>query len=508
MTEQNTYIAIDLKSFYASVECVERKLDPLTTNLVVADAARTEKTICLAVSPALKAYGIPGRARLFEVVQRVRDVNRERKSKAPGRQFTGSSCFAPELKEHPELELSYIVAPPRMAFYLEYSTRIYNIYLKYVAPEDIHVYSIDEVFMDVTHYLDTYRLTARELTSKIIQEVFRSTGITATAGIGTNLYLCKVAMDIRAKHVTPDENGVRIAQLDEMSYRKYLWDHRPLTDFWRVGQGYQRKLEENGLFTMGDIARCSLGGPGEYHNEELLYRLFGVNAELLIDHAWGWEPVTIDLIKAYQPETNSLSSGQVLQYPYDFEKAKLIVREMTDLLVLDLVDKKLVTDQMVLTVGYDIENLTNEKIRKVYKGEVTVDRYGRRVPKHAHGTANLDRQTSSTRLITDAVMDLYDRIVDPKLLVRRITVAANHLVEESAVQEGTAFEQLNLFTDYEALAKEQEEENARLKKERKLQEAMLTVKKKYGKNAILKGMNLQEGAMTIERNNQIGGHKA
>ena len=508
MTEQHTYIAIDLKSFYASVECVERRLDPLTTNLVVADAARTEKTICLAVSPALKAYSIPGRARLFEVVQRVKEVNRERKSKAPGRQFAGSSYHAPELTEHPELELSYIIAPPRMAFYLEYSTRIYNIYLKYVAPEDIHVYSIDEVFMDVTHYLGTYRLTARELASKIIREVFDNTGITATAGIGTNLYLCKVAMDIRAKHVTPDENGVRIAQLDEMSYRKYLWDHRPLTDFWRVGQGYQRKLEENGLFTMGDIARCSLGGPGEYHNEELLYRLFGVNAELLIDHAWGWEPVTIDLIKAYKPETNSLSSGQVLQCPYDFEKAKLIVREMTDLLVLDLVDKKLVTDQMVLTVGYDIENLTDEKIRKSYKGEVTVDRYGRRVPKHAHGTANLGRQTSSTRLITDAVMELYDRIVDPKLLVRRITVAATHLVEESTVQETAEFEQLDLFTDYEALARKQEEEKAGLEKERKLQEAMLTVKKKYGKNAILKGMNLQEGAMTIERNNQIGGHKA
>ena len=508
MTENHTYIAIDLKSFYASVECVERKLDPMTTNLVVADASRTEKTICLAVSPSLKAYGISGRARLFEVVQRVRDVNRERKSKAPGRQFTGSSYSAPELMEHPELELAYIAAPPRMAFYLEYSTKIYNIYLKYIAPEDIHVYSIDEVFMDVTYYLNTYRMTATELASKIIQEILKSTGITATAGIGTNLYLCKVALDIVAKHVTPDENGVRIAQLDEMSYRKYLWNHRPLTDFWRVGHGYQHKLEENGLYTMGDIARCSLGGPGEYHNEELLYQLFGVNAELLIDHAWGWEPVTIDLIKAYKPETNSLSSGQVLQCPYDFEKGKLIVREMTDLLVLDLVDKRLVTDQMVLTVGYDIENLTDSEIRKNYKGEITVDRYGRKVPKHAHGTANLGRQTSSTRLIMDAVMELYDRIVDPRLLVRRITVAANHLVEESAVKEAEAYEQLDLFTDYEALEKEQEKENAWLDKERKLQEAMLSVKKKYGKNAILKGMNLQEGATTIDRNNQIGGHKA
>lgn len=508
MTKQHQYIAIDLKSFYASVECVERHLDPLTTNLVVADASRTEKTICLAVSPSLKAYGISGRARLFEVVQRVKDINRERRSKAPGRQFRGFSYHAPELAEHPELELAYIIAPPRMAFYMEYSTIIYNIYLQYVAPEDIHVYSIDEVFMDVTHYLQTYQLTARELASKIVQNILTSTGITATAGIGTNLYLCKVAMDIMAKHVPADENGVRIAQLDEMSYRRYLWNHRPLTDFWRVGHGYQRKLEENGLYTMGDIARCSLGGPGEYHNEELLYRLFGINAELLIDHAWGWEPVTIDLIKEYKPETNSLSSGQVLKCPYDFEKGRLIVREMTDLLVLDLVDKKLVTDQMVLSIGYDIENLTDKEIRKNYKGEVTIDHYGRMVPKHAHGSTNLGRQTSSTKLITDAVMELYDRIVDPQLLVRRVTVSANHLVEESAVKEAPVFEQLNLFTDYAALEKEQKEENVKLEKERKLQEAMLSVKKKFGKNAILKGMNLQEGAMTIERNNQIGGHKA
>lgn len=508
MTKQHQYIAIDLKSFYASVECVERHLNPLTVNLVVADASRTEKTICLAVSPSLKTYGISGRARLFEVVQRVKDVNRERRSKAPGRQFRGSSYYAPELAEHPELELSYIVAPPRMAFYMEYSTIIYNIYLQYVAPEDIHVYSIDEVFMDVTHYLQTYHLTARELASKIIRNILESTGITATAGIGTNLYLCKVAMDIMAKHVPADENGVRIAQLDEMSYRKYLWNHRPLTDFWRVGHGYQRKLEENGLYTMGDIAKCSLGGPGEYHNEELLYRLFGINAELLIDHAWGWEPVTIDLINKYKPETNSLSSGQVLKCPYDFEKGKLIVREMTDLLVFDLVDKKLVTDQMVLSIGYDIENLTDKEIRKNYKGKVTVDHYGRMVPKHAHGSINLDSQTSSTKLITDAMMELYDRIVDPKLLIRRVTVAANHLVEESMVREAPVFEQMNLFTDYAALEEEQKEENVWREKERKLQEAMLSVKKKFGKNAILKGMNLQEGAMTIERNRQIGGHKA
>ena len=502
------YIAIDLKSFYASVECVERKLDPLTTNLVVADAARTEKTICLAVSPSLKSYGIPGRARLFEVVQRVKEVNVERRSKAPERQFAGSSYFAGELKEHPELELTYIVAPPRMAFYMDYSTRIYNIYLKYVAPEDIHVYSIDEVFMDVTHYLGIYQMTAKELASKIIREVMTETGITATAGIGTNLYLCKVAMDIVAKHVPTDENGVCIAELDEMSYRRLLWNHRPLTDFWRVGNGYRKKLEEVGLYTMGDIARCSIGSSKDFYNEEILYKLFGVNAELLIDHAWGWEPTTIELIKAYRPETNSLSSGQVLQCPYDFNKGKLIVREMADLLVLELVEKRLVTDQMVLTIGYDIENLSNPAVRRNYQGEVTVDRYGRKVPKHAHGTVNLDGRTSSTKRIIDAVMDLYDRIVDPKLLVRRVTVVANHLVEENSVTEEQSFEQLDLFTDYEAVAREREEEKLRLAKERKLQEAMLAVKKKYGKNAMLKGMNLQEGAMTRERNNQIGGHKA
>lgn len=506
--EQNYYIAIDLKSFYASVECRERQLDPLTTNLVVADAARTEKTICLAVSPSLKAYGIPGRARLFEVVQRVKEVNLERLSRAPERRFTGSSCSAPELKEHPELKLSYITAPPRMAFYMEYSTLIYRIYLKYIAPEDIHVYSIDEVMIDATHYLQTYRMNARQLAAKMVQEIFEATGITATAGVGTNLYLCKVAMDIMAKHAIPDENGVRIGELNEMSYRQLLWNHKPLTDFWRVGQGYQKRLAEAGLFTMGDIARCSLGGDRDYHNEELLYRLFGVNAELLIDHAWGWEPVTMDLIKAYRPETNSICSGQVLQCPYDFAGGKLIVREMTDLLVLDLVDKKLVTDQIVLTIGYDIENLADAKLKKKYQGEITIDRYGRRIPKHAHGTVNLDRQTSSTRIITDAVMGLYDRIVNPDLTLRRITVTANHLIEESEIQDVQQYEQMDLFTDYETLAQERKAEEERLAKERRLQEAMLSVKKKYGKNAILKGTNLQEGATAIERNRQIGGHKA
>ena len=505
---QRYYIAIDLKSFYASVECVERGLDPLAANLVVADAARTEKTICLAVSPSLKAYGIPGRARLFEVVQRVREVNAQRRNRAPGRQFAGSSCDATELAEHPELELAYITAPPRMAFYLEYSTKIYEIYLKYLAPEDMHVYSIDEVLMDVTDYLHVYKMTPRELAVKILGDVLKETGITATAGIGTNLYLCKVAMDIGAKHVVPDENGVRIAELDEMSYRRQLWDHRPLTDFWRVGQSYRRKLEEVGLFTMGDIARCSLGGDGDYYNEELLYRMFGVNAELLIDHAWGYEPTTIDLIKAYKPETNSISSGQVLHCPYDFGKGRLIVREMTDLLVLDLVEKKLVTDQMTLTVGYDIENLSDPAIRNGYKGEVTVDRYGRKVPKHAHGTANLSRRTSSTRLIMDAVMELYERIVDPDLLIRRVTVTANRLVNEAEAGESQEFEQMDLFTDYEALQRERDAENQRLMKERRLQEAVLKIKGKYGKNAVLKGMNLQEGATTKDRNSQIGGHKA
>ena len=509
MSEENrVYIAIDLKSFYASVECAERGLDPMTTNLVVADAARTEKTICLAVSPSLKAWGISGRARLFEVVQRVREVNAERRIKAPGRTFTGSSYNDTELKSSPELSVSYITAPPRMALYMEYSTRIYNIYLKYIAPEDIHVYSIDEVFMDVTHYLNTYQLSPRQLAKKMMQNILQETGITATAGIGTNLYLCKVALDIGAKHIVPDKEGARIAELNEMDYRRQLWNHRPITDFWRVGRGYARKLEENGIFTMGDVARCSIGKPQDYYNEELLYKLFGINAELLIDHAWGWEPCTIADVKAYKPENSSLGSGQVLQCPYSFEKGKLIVQEMTDLLVLDLVDKGLVTDQMVLTIGYDIENLTNPEIRKNYKGPITTDHYGRRIPKHAHGTTNLGRQTSSTRLILDAVIELYERIVDKNLLIRRVTVTANHVVEESAVIKTEVFEQLDLFTDYEALQKQRAEEDAELLRERNLQKAMLDIKKKYGKNAILKGMNLREGAMTIERNRQIGGHKA
>lgn len=508
--EERIYIAIDLKSFYASVECRERQLDPLTTNLVVADASRTEKTICLAVSPSLKSYGIHGRPRLFEVVQTMREVNAQRLSASPGHTFTGISYDANELDVSPELSADYIIAPPRMSCYLEYSTRIYDIYLKYIAPEDIHVYSIDEVFMDVTNYLSTYGLTPRELAMKMIQDVLKNTGITATAGIGTNLYLAKIAMDIVAKHIPPDKDGVRIAKLNEMSYRRILWNHQPITDFWRVGKGYAKKLEQNGLYTMGDVARCSIGKPNEYHNEELLYKLFGINAELLIDHAWGWEPCTMEDIKSYKPADKSIGSGQVLQCPYEFNKARLVVREMTDLLVLDLVDKGLVTDQIVLTVSYDIDNLKDPGIKKKYKGEITTDRYGRNAPKHAHGTTNLDKKTSSTRLIMNAVTELYDKIVDRDLLVRKMYISANHLVAESLVEksQNDSFEQLDLFTDYEALQKRKEEEDTQLLREKKMQQALLSIKQKYGKNAILKGMNLEEGATTIERNRQIGGHKA
>ena len=490
------YIAIDLKSFYASQECVARELDPLTTNLVVADNSRTEKTICLAVSPGLKSFGVPGRPRLFEVVQKVAEVNALRRERAPGRKFTGKSCDVNELRRDPSLEVDYIVAPPRMGHYLECSTRIYEIYLKYIAPEDIHIYSIDEVFIDATPYLRTYGLTARELARKLIGEVLETTGITATVGIGTNLYLAKVAMDIVAKKTEPDKDGVRIAQLDEMSYRQRLWDHRPLTDFWRVGRGYARKLQQHGIFTMGDIARCSID------NEALFFKLFGVNAELLIDHAWGWEPTTIADIKAYRPTTNSLGSGQVLHEPYTWEKARLIVREMADLLILDLVDKGLVTDQMVLTIGYDRENLLDPQRRKAYQGEITRDPYGREIPKHAHGSVNLGRYTASTRLITDAVMELYDRITDPNLLVRRVNIVAARILPESKAprEEG----QMDLFTDWAA----KEKEEADLEREKRRQQAVLTIRRKYGKNAILKGMNYQEGATTRDRNAQIGGHKA
>lgn len=502
--QQKYYAAIDLKSFYASVECIQRGLDPLTTNLLVADASRTEKTICLAVSPSLKSYGIPGRARLFEAVQQVGLANALRRAKAPGGQFRGKSWDAEELNRDPTLQIDYITAPPRMSLYMQTSTKIYEIYLQYVAPEDMHVYSVDEVFLDITPYLKTSGLTPYAFVRQIIRDVVQQTGITATAGIGTNLYLSKIAMDIVAKHEPADAYGVRIAQMDEMGYRRLLWDHRPLTDFWRVGPGYARKLEKVGLHTMGDVARCSLGGPDDFHNEELLFRLFGVAAELLIDHAWGVEPCTIADIKAYRPESNSISSGQVLTCPYPADKARLVMREMTDLLVLDLVDKGLMTDQMVLTVGYDVDNLLDPERRQRYKGPVETDRYGRKVPKYAHGTANLPAYSSSTREITQTVMELFDRIVDKELLVRRMTIAACRILTERAVSRGAPMEQLDLFAQPEAA----EAQEARRQREKRRQQAVLEIQKKYGKNAILKGMNLEEGATARERNRQIGGHKA
>ena len=477
-----TYIAIDLKSFYASVECVERKLDPMTTNLVVADESRTEKTICLAVSPSLKEFGIPGRPRLFEVIQKVKDINARRPKTDP---------------------VTFLIAPPRMQTYMDYSTRIYNVYLRFFSPDDIHVYSIDEVLIDATDYLDLYRMTGRQLAAKLIREVYAATGITATGGIGTNLYLAKVAMDIMAKHVTADADGVRIAELDELSYRKDLWAHTPLTDFWRVGRGTAKKLEEVGIFTMGDIARCSIS-KDYYRNEDLLYKIFGVNAELLIDHAWGYEPVTMAEIKQYKPESSSTGSGQVLHCAYSFADARLVMREMADMLSLDLVDKGLVTDQIVLTVGYDRDSLADGR----YKGNVTTDRYGRKVPKSAHGTINLDQYSSSTKMIMDKATELYDRIVDEKLLVRRIYVTANHVVKESEVSGREHFQQMDLFTDYEKLEAEREAREAELAREKQLQQAMLSIKKKFGKNAILKGMNLQKNATAKDKNSQIGGHRA
>lgn len=489
--KQNIFISIDLKSFFASVECVERGLDPNTTNLVVADSNRTEKTVCLAVTPSLKAYGIPGRARLFEVVQKVKEVNIARKGNAINNEFNGKSYDDIELKKDRNLELDFIIAPPRMSYYMKYSTEIYNIYLKYFAPEDIFSYSIDEIFCDITHYLKTYKMTARQLVTKVIQDVYETTGITATAGIGTNLYLCKVAMDIVAKHVKPDKNGVRIAGLDEQTYRKLLWDHKPITDFWRVGKGYAKKLEKYRIYTMGDVARMSV------QNEDLLYDLFGVNAELLIDHSWGWESATIKSVKEYKPTTNSISSGQVLHCPYNYENTKLIVKEMTELLSLDLVKKKLVTNQIVLDINFDIENLCGE-----YKGEIDIDRYGRKVPKHAHGTINIDHYTSSTKIIMEAVVELYERIMNNKLLVRKLNITANNVINVSDVKEDSC-EQLNLFINYDEINKRKEKEKA----EREIQKAMINIKNKYGKNAIIKGMNLQKEGTTIERNSQIGGHK-
>lgn len=500
--KERIYIAFDLKSFYASVECRERGLDPMDTNLVVADESRTDKTICLAVTPPLKSCGISGRGRLFEVKQRVIEVNSERRYRAPQHKLSGSSYLFSELQANPSLAIDFIIAPPRMACYMEYSTRIYTIYMKYAAPEDIVVYSIDEVFIDVTDYLDAFQLSPHMLAMKIIQDILSETGITATAGIGTNLFLCKVAMDIVAKHIPPDKNGVRIAELNEMSYRQMLWSHQPLTDFWRVGHGYARKLKEHGMFTMGDVALCSVT------HEELLYTLFGKNAELLIDHAWGWEPCTIKDIKAYRPASQSLGSSQVLPCPYSAEKAKLVLREMADQLVLDLADKKLVTDQLVLTVGYDIENLTVPQRCSNYQGPVVLDSYGRQIPRHAHGTVSLSCHTASSKELIRAASDLFDRIVNPILLIRRLSITANHTVPERSVSTPILYEQMNLFIDYAALEKRRKKEQAELERDKKLQQAILSIKKKYGRNAILRGMSLEEGATARERNKQIGGHKA
>lgn len=491
-----SYVAIDLKSFYASVECVERGLDPLTTNLVVADPERTEKTICLAVTPSLKSFNVPGRPRLFEVIQRVNSINNERRQKAPFHKFSGKSYISTQLCSDPSLELDYIVAPPRMALYMKISLDIYKVYLKYIAPEDIHVYSIDEVFMDVTNYLKTYRCTPEQLTINIINDILSTTGITATAGIGTNLYLAKIAMDIVAKHMPPDKNGVRIAELDEHSYREQLWEHRPLTDFWRIGKGISKKLESNDLYTMGDIANCSV------YNEELLYKLFGINAELIIDHAWGWESCTIEAIKNYKPSSRSISQGQVLKCPYSFKKAKIIIREMTELLVLELVEKGLVTDQMILTVGYDSTGIPED-----FDEELTTDHYGRKIPKQAHSCINIGHYTSSTKQIISAVIRLFDRIVNSRLSVRRMYIVANHVIKEKDIPDND-FEQLSMFTDYEYVTRKKEIETKTLEKERSIQNAMISIKKRFGKNAILKGMNLYEDATAIERNKQVGGHKA
>ena len=493
---EHVYIAIDLKSFYASVECQERKLNPLTTNLVVADDSRTEKTICLAVSPSLKQYGIHGRARLFEVIQKIKEINAERRYKAPNHKFTCSSYDAIALKENPDLELSYIIAPPRMQYYIDYSQKIYKVYLKWFSAEDMFIYSIDEVFIDVTKYLDTYKLSPRELATKVIQNVLDETGITATCGIGSNLYLCKVAMDIVAKHIEPNEKGVRIAGLDEMTYRKYLWNHKPLKDFWRIGKGIAEKLEKHGMHTMGDVARKSV------NNEELLYKLFGVNAELLIDHAWGYEPSTIESIKSYKPVTNSLSEGQVLSRPYKYEEAKLIVKEMAENVSLSLVKKDLITSKIVLEIIYDVSNLDNS-YENHYVGEIDFDGYGRKVPKHAHGTINLEHKTSSTEMIVNNTAKLFDRIVNKNLLIRKIYVTVAEVTNEEEYKNILLYEQMNMFIDYQELEKKKNREQS----EKKLQKAVIDIKERFGKNAVLKGMNFIEGATAIERNGQIGGHK-
>lgn len=504
MTDSNrTYIAIDLKSFFASVECVERHLDPLNTNLVVADKSRTSKTICLAVSPSLKAHGIGGRARLFEAEHRVKEVNMLRRMAAPQHRLTGKSYLESELKEHPDWEVDFIAATPRMSLYIDYSSRVYKVYLKYIAPEDIHVYSIDEVFIDATAYLSTYKQTAHELAMQMIRDVLRTTGITATAGIGTNLYLCKVAMDIVAKHMPADEDGVRIAELDEMSYRQQLWDYKPLNKFWRIGHGIASKLAHYGVDTMGKLARLSI------NDEDLLYRLFGVNAELIIDHAWGWEPCTIKEIKSYRPESCSFSNGQVLQCPYTFKKARVVIQEMADASSLKLVSLRMVTNQLVINVSYDVANLTDDNISSKYQGSIVTDHYGRMVPKSAHGSIRLDDYTSSSHAIITAAAALFDRIANPDLLVRKLNITTSNVIYEDCVpQEPAQPTQLDLFTDYEALEQQKKAEEAQRAKERRMQEALLSIKRRFGKNAILRGLNFDEGATAIERNKQIGGHKA
>ena len=500
---QPAYVAIDLKSFFASVECVERGLDPLCTNLVVADKSRTEKTICLAVTPSLKAYGISGRARLFEVVQRVRQENWRRRQRIRGHSLTGTSCDARILRKHPQRALAFHIASPHMKKYMEFSSKIYSIYLRYVSPDDIHVYSIDEVFIDLTRYLKSYKMSARELTMTIIRDVLRTTGITATAGIGTNLYLCKIAMDIVAKHIAPDRDGVRIAELDEASYRRHLWSHRPITDFWRVGRGYAKRLEAQRLYTMGDIARCSVGRPDEYYNEELLYRMFGINAELLIDHAWGHEPCTIEAIKKYRPSDRSICSGQVLHSPYTFDKARIVVREMTEAMSLALFAKGLSTDKLDLTVGFDIEN-----VAAGYDGETVTDRYGRTVPKHAHGLADLGGHTASTRRMTEAVMALYDRIIAKNMLVRRINLTACHVCDEAELARRQSVGQLSLFGENSCRKAQNDEEKAAQAREKQMQSTLISIHRKYGKNALLKGLNFEEGATGRSRNRQVGGHRA
>ena len=500
MKKTRTYIAIDLKSFYASVECVERGLNPLTTNLVVADESRTSKTICLAVSPSMKSYGISGRARLFEVIQKVKMANADRKSKICG-EFDGESYDKTQLDKDPKKKISYIIAPPRMAHYIKMSRKIFRTYLKYISPDDIHTYSIDEVFIDATDYLKLYGIDAKTLAMRMIKDILEVTKITATAGIGTNLYLAKIAMDIVAKHTSPDENGVRIASLDEISYRQKLWSHEPLTDFWRVGKGYQKKLNKLGIYTMGDIARCSIGKEHEFYNEDLLYKTFGINAELLIDHAWGYEPCTMEDIKSYEPETKSIGSGQVLACSYDYEKTRLVLKEMINELVLDLFEKNVMTDQIVITVEYDMENL-----KKDYKGEISTDMYGRKIPKHAHGTKNLDEWSISGRKIMAAGLELYDEIINPKLSVRKLYVTANHIISNTDAEKKKPYHQMSMFD----FLNEKDDQETRIDndKEKNLQKAELEIKKRFGKNAIMRGINLEKGATLRERNEQIGGHKA